>query len=169
MKKETTCCFTGPRPHKLPLLTNTEQRGHLMGRIAREILRMAMRDGYDTFLCGMAQGADMLFAETLLHLREETTVPLHLVCVIPFFAQADAWPEDMQRQYENILFRAEQRIILKAHYSNGCLLSRNRFMVDHSSLLLAVYNERMGGGTGYTVDYAQKRKLRITQIDPISP
>lgn len=38
------------------------------------------------------------------------------------------------------------------------MLERNRFLVDHTDLLLAVYNGEQRGGTAATVRYAQEKK-----------
>ena len=48
------------------------------------------------------------------------------------------------------------------------MLERNRYMVDHSSILLAVYNETYRSGTGMTVRYAQKLGREVIIIDPLS-
>ena len=40
---------------------------------------------------------------------------------------------------------------------------RNRYMVDRSSLLLAVYDDR-AGGTFSTVKYAEKKNLTIVVL-----
>jgi len=46
------------------------------------------------------------------------------------------------------------------------MLKRNRYLVDHSSILLAVYNGTYQSGTGMTVRYAQRLKREIIIIDP---
>jgi len=51
-------------------------------------------------------------------------------------------------------------------YSRNCMLKRNRCLVDHSSILLAVYNGTYQSGTGMTVRYAQRLKREIIIIDP---
>ena len=48
------------------------------------------------------------------------------------------------------------------------MLKRNRYMVDHSSFLLAVYNGAARSGTGATVNYARKMGREIIVIDPLT-
>ena len=48
------------------------------------------------------------------------------------------------------------------------MLERNRFMVEHASTLLAVYNGVRRSGTGATVNYARKMGREIIVIDPIT-
>lgn len=73
-----TCCFSGHRPDKLP--------GGYAGGVAAAPLRTALveaigqavEDGYDTFLCGMALGADTWAAEEVLR-RRDAGAPLRLI------------------------------------------------------------------------------------------
>ena len=46
------------------------------------------------------------------------------------------------------------------------MLNRNRFLVEHASVLLAVYNGERRSGTGATVNYARKMGREIIVIDP---
>ena len=46
------------------------------------------------------------------------------------------------------------------------MLDRNRFLVEHASTLLAVYNGEQRGGTAATMRYAQKMGREIVVIDP---
>ena len=43
---------------------------------------------------------------------------------------------------------------------------RNRYMVDHASLLLAVHDGQPGG-TQRTMEYAMRRGLQIVDIPPV--
>ena len=128
-----TCCFTGHRPHKLPFLLDEDHPQYrlLEQRLTKEILEKILMHDCDTFLTGMAQGVDMLCAELVLKLRKLIGVPLRLVCVIPYLAQAQRWDTAEQARYKSIL-------------------ARNRFLVDHSMHIIAVYDGMSAGGTKYT-------------------
>ena len=43
---------------------------------------------------------------------------------------------------------------------------RNRYMVDHASMLLAVHDGQ-SGGTQRTMEYAMRRGLQIVDIPPV--
>lgn len=43
---------------------------------------------------------------------------------------------------------------------------RNRYMVDHASMLLAVHDGQPGG-TQRTMEYAMRRGLQIVDIPPV--
>jgi uncharacterized phage-like protein YoqJ len=47
-----------------------------------------------------------------------------------------------------------------------CLHRRNEWMVDHSDVLIAVYNGSQSGGTYSCIQYAEKQNKRIVYIDP---
>ena len=48
------------------------------------------------------------------------------------------------------------------------MLDRNRFLVEHAAVLLAVYNGAKRSGTGATVNYARKMNREIIIIAPIT-
>ena len=54
-------------------------------------------------------------------------------------------------------------------YHDGCMMERNRYMVDHAAYLLAVYNGEWRGGTAATVRYAQKLGRKTIVIEPKTP
>ena len=44
------------------------------------------------------------------------------------------------------------------------MLERNRFMINNSSFVIALFNGK-SGGTKKTLEYAQKQELRVVIID----
>jgi uncharacterized phage-like protein YoqJ len=85
--------------------------------------------------------------------------------IIPFGGQADHWDKDYRRRYFNILKEADEIIILQNRYTGSCIFKRNRFMVDLSAHVIAVFNG-IRCGIKYTLDYAQKKGLDIVVINP---
>jgi len=53
--------------------------------------------------------------------------------------------------------------MVSAKYSSSCMLRRDRYMVDHASLLIAAF-DGSSGGTRYTVEYALNRGLSILDL-----
>ena len=64
--------------------------------------------------------------------------------------------------------QANEVIYVGQEYSRNCMLKRNRYFVDRTSILLAVYNGTYRSGTGMTVRYAQKLGREVIIIDPLS-
>ena len=162
------CAFTGHRPEKLPFGDNEKDPRceQLKQKLFCEILRMT-REGVTTFITGMAKGVDIWAAEIVLSLRE--TLPdrnIQLLAIVPYDRQALSWSIGERARYEKVLDKADKVEYISHDYYNGCLQKRNRYMVDNATHLIAVYDENQGGGTKYTVDYARKKGLNITIIEP---
>jgi predicted Rossmann fold nucleotide-binding protein DprA/Smf involved in DNA uptake len=66
------------------------------------------------------------------------------------------------------LTQANEVVYVGQEYSRDCMLERNRWLVEYSSILLAVYNGTLRSGTGATVRYALKQGREVIVIDPIS-
>ena len=162
-----TCCFTGHRPSKLPFGYDEEHPDCLRLKVMLlcEIDRLR-GEGINVFLSGMAQGVDIFAAEAVLDIRKAYP-EVRLVAVVPFEGQADRWSPEYRERYFSILAGADEVITLRTRYAEGCLRERNRTMVDAASHLVAVW----GGGAGrtkQTVEYARKKGLRVTVIDPVT-
>ena len=54
-------------------------------------------------------------------------------------------------------------------YTPGCMNRRNRYMVDRSSLLIAVYDGIPQGGTLNTLSYAMGKGVRTVILPVVSP
>lgn len=158
-----SCCFTGHRPSKLPWGYREEDLRclDLKMDIVQELVRLYER-GYRHFLCGMAEGCDMYFAESVLLLREVHN-DVSLEAAVPFRAQAESWTVGQKERYRRLLEHCDEVNVLQEKYSPGCMMARNRFMVNRSSLLLACYNGE-AGGTRSTILYAREQKLEIVTI-----
>lgn len=164
MNRETTCCFTGHRPEKLPW---REDEGdprclELKARLAGAV-EAAYEKGMRHFLCGMARGADFYCCEAALALWERRP-GVTVEAVIPCEEQAARWRERDRERWFSLVERCDNETMLQHHYDRGCMLRRNRYLVDHSAMLIAVY-DGMLGGTMYTISYAMKRGLDVVTLD----
>ena len=85
---------------------------------------------------------------------------------IPCPTQADGWPRAQQERYRRLVAACDYETLVQSSYSPGCMQRRNRYMVDHAALLLAVHNGQPGG-TRRTMEYAMRRGLQIVDIPPV--
>ena len=69
-----------------------------------------------------------------------------------------------RERYFTLVERCDDETMLQRHYDRGCMLRRNRYLVDHASMLIAVY-DGMLGGTMYTITYAMKREVEVVILD----
>ncbi len=139
----TSCAVTGHRPQKFPWGNNKKDSRcvELKTALTSQIEEL-VRNGVTDFLSGMAEGADTWTALTVLSLREQHP-DLKLHCILPSKTQAEKWDIPVQERYHSILEQADSIIYVRREESKGCMLERNRFLVAHADLLLAV-----GGSTG---------------------
>ncbi len=163
---EAACAFTGHRPKSFPwgYDENAPSCVLLKEVLASQISALA-EQGVTDFLSGMAQGVDLWYAQIVLDLRK-TNPALKLHAILPCEGQERKWTASAQEHYRSILAQANEGIYVGQEYSRNCMLKRNRCLVDHSSILLAVYNGTYQSGTGMTVRYAQRLKREIIIIDP---
>ena len=55
--------------------------------------------------------------------------------------------------------------LIQTHYSPDCMDKRNRYMVDHADVLIAVW-DGSPSGTGKTVRYAHQQGKSVITINP---
>lgn len=162
------CAFTGHRPKSFPWGYNeTAQDCVLLKKVLTEQIAALVDDGVTGFISGMALGVDLWAAQIVLDLRKKNPA-VKLCCALPCEGQEKKWPTKTQEQYRDILQQSDKVICLSKAYTSNCMHDRNRWMVDHASVLLAVYNGTYRSGTGMTVRYANDKRRKVIVIDPIS-
>lgn len=161
------CCCTGHRPKGFPFAYGIDMQKHKAYLQALENkIRLAIRThGINYFISGMAIGVDMDFAEIVLNLRDTEHYPITLECAIPDVNQTLKWTEKDKKRYTSLLERADEKNYISGRNVADTMLKRNRYMVDKSELVIAVFNGIQKGGTWYTISYAQKKNREIELID----
>ena len=160
--EKITCGVSGHRPEKLPWgYDESDPRCLALKQEMRELLLQLIKGGCRSFICGMARGVDLYFLEILLELKEE--YPLTLEAAVPCPSQAASWREDQRQRYEKGLLSCDTITVLEAEYTPGCMLRRNRYLVDHSDLIITVY-DGSSGGTAATVEYAREKGVTILPL-----
>lgn len=166
LSQETTCCFTGHRPHRLPWREDEWDPRclRLRDELDRQV-RAAYDRGYRHFISGMARGGDLMFCEAVLRLKQERGDVL-LEAAIPFAGQAERWKRVQQERYRRILAQCDLETLVQQDYTPDCMARRNYYMVERSSLLIALYDGTPSGGTCRTLLYALRRGLEVIELDP---
>ena len=164
MERETTCCFTGHRPDKLPWRDDEKDPRCVA---LKERLTAAVEEAYDKgmrhFICGMARGADFYFCEAALALRDRRS-GVTVEAALPCEEQATRWKERDRNRYFRLVAQCDYETMVQHHYDKGCMLRRDRYMVDRSAMIIAVYGGVLGG-TMYTLSYAMKKGLELKILD----
>ncbi|MBO4914308.1 MAG: DUF1273 family protein [Oscillospiraceae bacterium] len=165
MNRENTCCFTGYRPDKLPWGVNEEdERCLILKEKLADVAAALYESGVRRFICGMALGCDTYFCEAALALREEHD-DVTVEAAIPCLGQAERWPKADRERYYRLSSRCDVETLIGREYTPDCMAKRNRYMIEQSSVLVAVYDGRWGG-TMQTVNLARKQGLEIIEVMP---
>ena len=159
------CCCTGHRPDKFPFEYGVDKIKHeAYLKELEEKIKLAINNyGITNFISGMALGADLDFAEIVLKLRDK--YPITLECAIPDVNQTLKWNDKDKQRYTSLLERADEKHYISGRNAADAMLTRNRYMVDKSDLVIAIFNGNERGGTLYTINYAKKNNKRIEIID----
>ena len=154
--RSKVACFSGHR--RLP-----QDCTGLQTNLEKAIIELIER-GVVFFGNGGAVGFDALAATAVLKLKEDYPhIRLVMVLPCPPEQQSSRWNNEQKKQYYKILGQADKVRILSPQYTNGCLLNRNRHMVDCSAYLICYLREN-SGGTSYTVNYAEQKGLKILRL-----
>lgn len=165
-KEKKVACFTGHRPQSIPYLWNetSTQSLKLKENLKRSIIELIENHGVSHFISGMAIGVDMIAAEIVLEIKKKYP-EITLECALPCETQANNWTENYRDRYFSIIEMSDKETLLQTHYSRDCMHKRNRYMVDNSDYVIAVWNG-LPSGTGKTVLYAKENNKQIIQIKP---
>ena len=130
--KGKTCCVTGHRD--LP----QNEINKVKAALEHEI-DAAVTDGFTCFMSGFADGVDQYFAELVLE-RKQTNPALELIAVIPYCKRLDSL--NKKTRTRELLEACADVVVIQEKYLPSVYSHRNRYMVEHSDRVIAVYDGR---------------------------
>lgn len=157
-KSASTVCFTGHR--HIPL----DAAPRLPSLLERVICGLCER-GATTFRAGGAMGFDTVAALKVLDMKERYP-QIRLELILPCRDQTAGWDEISRKTYQYILAKADAHRYLFDWYVEGCMLARNRALVQGSDVCVA-YCIHNRGGTAYTCAQALKAGLELINLNDI--
>ncbi len=135
----------------------------MKAQLRSEIIK-AIENDYTTFISGMALGFDMICADMVLELKK-TYPQIKLIGAIPCKTQDKLWKEKDRQRYKTLLAKLDGvRCIFDEYIGAECMLERNRFMINNSSLVIALFNGE-NGGTKKTLEYANKQGVKCVILN----
>lgn len=162
--KKMNCCFTGYRPYKFPFSlddTNSPVYREFYEKLLKTVSRIIEENDETCFYSGMAEGFDIIAAEAVIECKERFKDKIvMLYCTVPFKKQAYRFSSLWQGRYDEVLSKCDRAILLSEGYFSSCFSKRNRYMVNHSSIVITWYDGK-SGGTKNTLDYAMKKGKKI--------
>jgi uncharacterized phage-like protein YoqJ len=150
-----TVCFTGHR------VIPAQHALRLPDLLERTVVDLIGR-GATVFRAGGAMGFDTVAALKVLELRERYP-HVRLELVLPCRDQTKNWLREDVRVYEYILQAADSHRFLFDSYVDGCMLERDRRLVNGSDVCVA-YLTRSHGGTAYTFSQAVRGGLETVNL-----
>lgn len=146
------CCGFG---HRVMLLDEEKPLRAVLERLVEE-------RGVRVFYTGGMGEFDELFARTVRSMKRECP-SLRLVLVMPYLTERLNMDKVFyDALYDEILIPAE----LDGIHPKAAIGHRNRWMVDHSDIVIAALH-RDFGGTAETVRYAEKVGKKMVRINGI--
>ncbi|MBR4710771.1 MAG: DUF1273 family protein [Clostridia bacterium] len=153
---QRSVCFTGHRTQHIRISLN------VLWERCRDVVNALYAAGRRDFLCGGATGFDTLAASCVLQAREHCP-GMRLILALPCADQTRGWPEHERALYDSLAEQADRVLILAHHYYPGCMMVRNRFLVDHAGFCVA-YLDGHKGGTSGTVRFALQSGLPVLNL-----
>lgn len=136
------------------------------GPLEEFAVRVLARHRPTGIISGMALGWDQALAVAAVKLG------IPFVAAVPFEGQEKIWPPAAQREYRDLLTLASTVTVVCQFYEHDdspklladAYQTRNEWMVDNSTHLLALWNGDRKGGTYNCVRYAQEGRREIIQL-----
>ena len=152
------CCFTGHR-------TIRAEHMRMLPQVLDRVLEGLIGRNMTVFRTGGAIGFDTLAALKVLE-KKEKYPQVRLELILPCKDQTRGWNESNRRAYEYIRSRADSVVYLHEEYVAGCMLERNRKLVEGSHCCVG-YCTTDKGGSAYTLRYAKQKGLRVINVAPL--
>lgn len=167
-----TCAIIGHRPTRFKFKYKENNTGckRLKKRLHDQFI-LLYEQGVRRFMIGGSLGVDIWSGEILLKLKEQPEYDgIKLVLVLPHLGHDARWDQRSKARLAFLLDHCTEHTTVGTQANAESYYKRNRYMVEHSDCLLAVYdNDRtVRSGTGQTVQYAEKMGKPIILIHPDS-
>lgn len=155
---------TGHRPQKI-----TNYNSDRLLALAVQCLK---RYEPDKIITGMALGWDTAIAQAALML----SIPY--IAAVPFQSQDSKWCDSDKAIYEDLLWKSDKIVQVDTqpgytcnkadigHYHLSKMFTRNRWIVDNSDEILALYNgsEEKFSGTRHCLNYAHNVNKKVINV-----
>lgn len=136
-------CGTGHRPNKLGGYTKAVEN-----KLYKLAYTWISQNNPAKVISGMALGWDQALAQAAVDLRK------HTIAALPFENHHSIWPYWQIERYTKLLSECSEVVtVCKGGYEKWKMQERNKWMVDNSDKVLALWDGSVGG-TNNCVTYA---------------
>lgn len=156
--EEKTCCVTGHR--SIPSDQTEAVRQGL-----EQAVRQAVKDEYTVFISGFADGLDLMFAEIVSQAMQENP-KIKLIAALTYRRRLETLQK--RERTKALIEQCAEIYVAAEEYQPSVYVKRNRYMVERSDRVIAVYDGRDSGGTVGTIRLAHQMKKELREI-PVGP
>ena len=150
--KTKICCVTGNRKIDKEKIESTKQK-------IRKCVIEVINDGYTHFISGFEDGIELYFVEIIVELKKEHHLTLE--ANIPYRNRM----KTKNHNFQKLMMKCDIVNIISDKYTTSCVMKRNRFMVQASDLLIAVYDGQERGSSFFTICYARALEKNVKIIN----
>ena len=148
-------CFTGHRD--VPA-----DKAEYVKEELKAVIKELADNGYTEFYAGGASGFDLIASYEVLEIKKERK-DIKLKLILPYKKEIRHYSSYDRYKQKILLELADSVEYLFERYLPGCFHTRNRKLVDSSSVCVA-YLKKTSGGTYFTVNYAKEKGLKIIML-----
>ena len=152
---EYVCCFTGHRKIE-------PRHEQCIVDILDRTLEKLISSGVTVFRVGGAMGFDTIAALKVLE-KKRIYSHIKLQLCLPCKNQTERWNDYEKKVYEYVMEYADSISYAAEKYHKGCMMARNRQLVEGSDFCVS-YCGSQEGGTAYTVNYAESQNVKIINV-----
>jgi uncharacterized phage-like protein YoqJ len=119
-----------------------------------------------TLHSGLALGADTVWSQAILAMRERFPGRIAFVAEVPLMTQSSRWPAARDKEYwQTQIDSADLVNVYAQSYSPQAMQLRNEGMIGAAQLVLALWDGSTGG-TAHAVRFAEKNGIQVFRMTP---
>jgi uncharacterized phage-like protein YoqJ len=159
--------LTGHRPNKLAGYDLTHPFYVALQLWLERIIRTGLaQHPHLTLHSGLALGADTVWSQAILAMRERFPDRIAFVAEVPVMTQSSQWPAKRDTQFwQKQIDSADLVNVYAEIYTPRAMQLRNEGMIRASQQILAVWDGSTGG-TGHAVRFAEKNGIPVFRMTP---
>ena len=148
------CAVTGHR-------NISENKIEFVRRELRREIELAVSDGYITFMSGFADGVDIEFVEIVVEIKQDNP-DIIIEVALPYRDRL----RTKNKLFHELLDNCDIITVTSEEYNKSCFHRRNKYMIENSERVIAVYDGRQKGGTFHALKIAEKynREIKLIKI-----
>nr|WP_312579630.1 SLOG family protein [Sedimentibacter sp.] len=136
----------------------------LKSKLKERFLYMVVQLHVLHFMSGVNIGVEQCAVEALLELKKEYH-NIIIECVLPYETLSSNWTELQRDRYFSIMKKIDKETLLQCHYTNDCIVKRNKYMVDKSKFIIKIHDNNEKSGIDNLISRTKNTKKIIFDVN----